>query len=197
MKTADPELMRAINRFHVMDAVRRFGPIARVEISTRTDLSPTTVSAITAALIEDGLIVPRQMGDLRDAARGRPRVLLELNPEAAQVVGVKLAPDRITVVLTNFRADVLAQLALPIRLDRQSAAVVADLVEDGIRQCVADAGRHLADVRGICVGLPGVVEQGAGICRQSPVFTERNVPFAAELRRRLGRPVSKIGRAHV
>ncbi len=190
MKTADPEFMRAINRFHVMDAVRRFGPIARVEISTRTELSPTTVSAITAALLDDGLIVPRQLGDLRDVARGRPRVLLELNPDAARVVGVKLAPDRITVVLTNFRADVLAQLALPIRLSRQAASVVADLVEDGIRQCVADAGCALHDVRGICVGLPGVVEQGSGVCRQSAVFTERDVPFAAELSRRLDRPVS-------
>ena len=45
MKTADPELMRAINRFHVMDAIRRFGPIARVEISDRTELSATTVAA--------------------------------------------------------------------------------------------------------------------------------------------------------
>ncbi len=58
MKTADPELMRAINRFHVMDAIRRFGPISRVEIADRTDLSPTTVSAITALLLDDGLIVP-------------------------------------------------------------------------------------------------------------------------------------------
>jgi hypothetical protein len=30
MKTADPELMRAINRFHVMDAIRRLGPVSRV-----------------------------------------------------------------------------------------------------------------------------------------------------------------------
>jgi len=36
MKTADPEFMRAINRFHVMDAIRRHGPIARVEICERT-----------------------------------------------------------------------------------------------------------------------------------------------------------------
>src|ERR1700743_814046 len=106
MKTADPELMRAINRFHVMDSIRRHGPISRVEICGRTDLSPTTVSAITAALIEDGLIVARPIGDVRDAARGRPRVMLELNPEAAYVVGVKLAPDQITIAATNFRADV-------------------------------------------------------------------------------------------
>ncbi len=190
MKTADPELMRAINRFHVMDAVRRFGPIARVEISARTDLSPTTVSAITAALIEDGLVVPQQIGDIRDAARGRPRVMLELNPEAATVVGVKLAPDRITVVATNFRADVRTDLALPVRISRQSASVIADLVEDGVRQCVADAGLAIGSVRGVCVGLPGVVEHQTGLCRQSAVFGERNVPFAAELQRRLGLPVS-------
>lgn len=71
VKTADPELMRAINRFHVMDAIRRCGPISRVEISEQTELSPTTVSAITAALLDDGLIVPRQVAPAPDQPRGR------------------------------------------------------------------------------------------------------------------------------
>lgn len=186
MKTADPELMRAINRFHVMDAVRRFGPIARVEICDRTELSPTTVSAITAALLEDRLIVSRAIGAVRDAARGRPRVMLELNPEAAFVVGVKLAADQITVATTNFRADVLTSLALPIRIDRQPVSVIADLVEDGVRRCVADAGLVVDSISGVCVGLPGVVERSTGICRQSPIFRERDVAFAAALQQRLG-----------
>ena len=110
MKTADPELMRAINRFHVMDAIRRFGPVSRVEISQLTELSPTTVSAITAALLDDRLIIPLQVGAVRDAGRGRPRVMLKLNPDAAHVVGVKLAPDQITVAVTNFCADILRSL---------------------------------------------------------------------------------------
>lgn len=186
MKTADPELMRAINRFHVMDAIRRFGPIARVEICERTDLSPTTVSAITAALLDDGLIVPRAIGAVRDAARGRPRVMLDLKQDAAFVVGVKLAPDQITVATTDFRADVLTSLALPIRIDRQPVSVIADLVEDGVRRCVADAGLAVEAISGVCVGLPGVVERNTGLCRQSPIFRERDVPFAAELKQRLG-----------
>jgi predicted NBD/HSP70 family sugar kinase len=190
MKTADPELMRAINRFHVMDAIRRFGPIARVEISERTDLSATTVSAITALLLDDGLIVPRQMVAVRDTARGRPRVMLELNPEAAFVAGVKLAGDRITIVVTNFRADVLKALALPIRIDRQPASVTLDLVEDGVRRCIIDAGLAIDKVSGGCVGLPGVVERASGRCRQSPVFRERDVPFGPELSARLGIPVT-------
>ena len=192
MKTADPELMRAINRFHVMDAIRRFGPISRVEISDRTQLSATTVSAITGALLDDELIITHQLGGIRDAARGRPRVMLELNPAAAYVVGVKLALDQITVATTNFRADVLSSLILPIRLQRQSVAVIADLVEDGIRRCVADAGLTMEQISGVCVGLPGVVERIAGVCRASPIFGERDVPFAAEMTDRLGGVVATI-----
>ena len=190
MKTADPELMRAINRFHVMDAIRRFGPVSRVEISQLTELSPTTVSAITAALLDDRLIIPLQVGAVRDAGRGRPRVMLKLNPDAAHVVGVKLAHDQITVAVTNFCADILRSLALPIRLDRQTASVIGDLVEDGIRRCVSDAGLDMAQISGVCVGLPGVVERAAGVCRQSPILQERDVPFGADLSHRLGVPAS-------
>ena len=186
MKTADPEFMRAINRFHVMDAIRRFGPISRVEIAERTDLSPPTVSAITAALIEDELIVPRSIGAVRDTARGRPRVMLELNPDAAYVVGVKLAPDQITVAATNFRADVLKTLSMPIRVDRQPVNVIADLVEDGVRRCIADAGLAIERISGVCVGLPGVVERASGRCRQSLIFRELDVPFGDEVSARLG-----------
>lgn len=192
MKTVDPELMRAINRFHVMDAIRRVGPIARVEICARTQLSATTVSAITATLLDDGLIVPRHLGGVRDPGRdngrGRPRVMLELNPQAAFVVGVKLAPGQITVAATDFRADTLASLAMPIRISRQPVSVIADLVEDGVRRCVADAGLAIEAVAGLCVGLPGRVERDTGVCRSSPIFGEADVPFAAALLERLGVP---------
>jgi len=190
MKTADPEFMRAINRFHVMDAIRRFGPISRVEIADRTDLSPTTVSAITALLLDDQLIIPRSIGAVRDSARGRPRVMLELNPEAAFVTGVKLAPDQITIATTNFRADVMHALSLPVRIDRQPVNVIADLVEDGVRRSVSDAGLTVQKVSGVCVGLPGIVERASGLCRQSLIFRERDVPFGAELAKRLGLPVT-------
>ena len=116
------------------------GPISRVEISEQTDLSPTTVSAITASLLEDGLIVPRHVAAAPDQLRGRPRIMLELNPGAATVCGVKLAPNQITVAVTNFQADILNSVSVPIRVDRQPASVILDLVEDGVRRCVEDAG---------------------------------------------------------
>src|SRR5277367_6551770 len=190
MKTADPELMRAINRFHVVDTIRRHGPVSRVQICQVTELSATTVSAITAALLDDRLISSLQVGAVRDAGRGRPRVMLQLNPDAAYVVGVRLVPDQITVAVTNFCADVLHSLSLPIRIDRQTAGVIADLVEDGVLRSIEDADLEMSEVLGVCVGLPGVVERSTGMCRQSAIFGDRDVPFGAELTRRLGVPVS-------
>lgn len=179
--------MRAINRLNVLDTIRRHGPIARVEISERTELSTTTVSAITASLLDDGLILPRHEGDLRnEAARGRPRVMLELNPDAARVVGAKIAASRLVFVLTDFRGDVLSKLTLPIRIDRQPITVIADLVEDGVRRCVVDAGLSMEDVDTVCLGLPGVIEHRNGHVRSSPIFRDTNVDFASEMTARLG-----------
>ncbi|MBX5190387.1 ROK family transcriptional regulator [Rhizobium sp. NZLR3b] len=197
MKTADPELMRAINRLNVLDTVRRHGPISRIEISERTELSTTTVSAITASLLDDGLILPRHEGDIRnEAVRGRPRVMLELNPDAARVVGGKIAANRMVFVVTNFRGDVLSKLALPIRLDRQPLGVIADLVEDGVRRCVVDAGLSLEDVDSVCLGFPGVIEHRTGYIRSSPIFRDTNVDFAAEMSTRLSTPTIVESDAH-
>jgi predicted NBD/HSP70 family sugar kinase len=185
MKTADPELMRAINRFHVMDVIRRFGPISRTEISQHTELSAATVSAITAALLEDRLISARPIQESAEAGRGRPRVMLVLNSGAAHVAGVKLAPHSISVAVTDFVAEPLATLAMPVRLARQPLPVIADIVEDGVRHCVADAGLSLAQINGICVGVPGIVDWAQGVCWRSPIFGAEPAAFGAALAQRL------------
>lgn len=186
MKTADPELMRAINRFTVLDTIRRHGPISRVEISERSQLSTTTVSAITAALLDDGLILTHHEGDIRNAAaRGRPRVMLELNPDAVRVVGAKVAAHHMVFVVTDFRGEIISHLSLPIRVNRQPIAVIADLIEDGIRRCVSDAQLTMEDIASVCIGFPGVVEHRTGRVRSSPILTEPDVDFAAEMSSRL------------
>ena len=190
MKTADPELMRAINRYHVIDVIRRDGPIARVAIAERTELSPATVSAITGGLIEQGLIGVLRIDPPETAGRGRPRVLLEINPLACHVAGVKLAAERLQVTVTDARGEPCRSLSMPVRLARQSPEVVADLVEDAVRQCVADAGLAMDDLNGVGIGLPGVIDGMAGVAHWSPVLGPAPVAFADAVQRRLGVRVS-------
>jgi len=187
MKTADPELMRAINRFHVLDTIRRHGAIARVEIGERTELSATTVSAITASLLDDRLITVRHEGDIRSRAlRGRPRVMLALNPEAAWVVGAKLAADRAVFVATNFQGDVLADLTVPGRIDRISTTAIAALVDEGVRRCVRDAGLALDQIKTVALSLPGTIEHGTGKVLASSVLGDTDTSLRQAIAARLG-----------
>ena len=188
MKTADPELTRGSNRFRIIDVIRRHGPIARVEIVAHTELSPATVSAITGGLIEDGLVVARHV-ETAEVARGRPRVMLALNAGILHVAGVKLSLRRISVAVTDLCGNIVGSLVMPVRLDRQPVETIADLIEDGVRQCAADCDFTLGQLSGIGIGVPGVIDGRTGRSHWSPVLGPGVVDFAALVARRLGRPV--------
>ncbi|HEX9674666.1 MAG TPA: winged helix-turn-helix domain-containing protein [Anaerolineales bacterium] len=63
-------LIRAINRSAVLNAVKTNGRISRTDIARDTGLSPATISAITATLIADDL-VQEQAEATREAAAVR------------------------------------------------------------------------------------------------------------------------------
>jgi predicted NBD/HSP70 family sugar kinase len=188
-RTGDGEFVRELNRLHVLDRIRRFEPISRTELVEQSGLSRGTVSAIVSELVGDEL-VHEAPADLREgASRGRPRILLKMNPNAAFVVGVKISMHQLSISVTNLRADPLAALILPIRSKRLGAEAVAAVLEDGVRAAVAKAGLELGDIRGVGVGLPGFIDAGAGVAHWSPILGSEQVPFARMLQQRLGPPV--------
>lgn len=189
VKIADPLLMREINKFHVLEAIRHHGQISRVEISERTLLSGTTVSAITGALIEEGLIHAIHNPANAETQRGRPRVLLGLVPDAAYVLGIKISEALTTVTLVDLRGETVSSLQLPIRMARQPVEVIADLIEDALEECITRSGIDRSRLKGIGIGVPGLVDPRSGRSYSSSVFGEREVPLGSILGERTGLPV--------
>jgi predicted NBD/HSP70 family sugar kinase len=186
------ESIRLANIGLVLDTLRQFGPISRIEISEKLDLSRSTVTGITARLLKEGLIdfakEPATGPADSNLTRGRPRIGLTLNPKAAYAVGVRIAISQITVSVTDFVCDVIGSSVLPFRSARQAPEVVADVVEDVVRRAVVDCRLTLNDIKAICAGVPGVVDSASGICHWSPAFSRGDVPFAKLLAERLGIP---------
>lgn len=181
--------MREINKYHVLETIRCHGQISRVEISERTLLSGTTVSAITGALIEEGLIHAIHTPPNGELQRGRPRVLLGLVADAAYVLGIKISESTTTVTLVDFRGELVASSQLPIRMARQPADVITDLIEDALNDCVNKSGVDRSRIKGIGIGVPGLVDPRSGKSHSSSVFGEREIPIGALLSERTGLPV--------
>lgn len=168
MQTASREITKAINQFNILNTIRKAGLISRVEIAQLTGQSRASVTNITASLIQDGMILEKNTEP--SPSRGRRRVMLALNPSAAYVVGVKLSPFQLSFALTNMQADVLSSLIVPVRIGKHPAEFVADLMEEGIRHCVAKAKLGMERISGIGVGIPGFVDSRNGVTYWSPLY---------------------------
>ena len=173
MKTADPELMRAINRFIVMDAIRRFG----------TDLACRDLGA-------DGAQPDHRLGDHGGPPRGRPdrsapgrscprpscaagRASCSSSiPGRPRSAARSSLPNQITIAVTNFQADVLGTRVDPDQ--GRSATCHGHPGSRGGRRSAPASRRRASQVEnisGLCLGVPGIVERASGICRYSPLFS--------------------------
>ena len=172
MEVADRELTKAINQFNILNTIRKAGLISRVEIAELTGQSRAAVTNITARLIKEKMIFEKETKT--SPSRGRRRILLALNPEAAHVVGVKLSAFQLSFAVTNLQADVLSSLIVPVRIGKRPVEFVADLIEEGIRHCVAEARLSMRKISGIGIGMPGLIDSEKGVAYWSPLYKKGN-----------------------
>lgn len=163
---------RALNRRLILNLLRRHGPVSRAEIATITGLSPAAVTFVVAELVEEALIVEREAVT---GATGRRPVPIDINYEAHLAFGFKLNADGIDCVLTDLATNPLATWHAPISDTSPEGMIRA--ISEAMPQMLAESGRQQAEVMGIGVSIPGEVDVRNGICRRSPRFGWRDLPF--------------------
>ena len=189
---ADTELVRRQNRGLVLEALRREGMMARVELGRITGLSPATISAITADLLAENLIVTAAIDDKaeRPIGRGRPRVALSLNAEAAYVPGVKISLNSVTLLLADYSGHLVETSRHPIPTVGPEAPEFVPRLAALIRDELGKRGIPLRQVPVIPVAIPGVVDRTTGRLVWSPTVSVDVGAVPGPLSEALGVPVS-------
>ncbi|MBO8140906.1 MAG: ROK family transcriptional regulator [Firmicutes bacterium] len=181
----DQSTLRASNRRRVLNYVRRLGPVSRSQLAKLTGLSAAAISQITAALIEEGLLVERSFGEA-GAAGGRRPILLATNYAAYYSVGIKLREDRLEAVLTDLSTRVLAHMTAS--LEDRSPENVAAQVASACRRLFEDRNVRQENVVGVGIGLSGVIDADRGIAVHVPLLGWRNVPISQYVAEQTGLP---------
>lgn len=182
--SADRNLIRAINRSIVLNAVKNNGPISRTDLAQLTGLSPASISNISAKLIKSGLIFEKESGDSRG---GRKPVLLALNPNGGFVIGIKLTETHISATLTDLESTVIAKRSDPIK--SKDSKEILEIIFKVIDSLVTEKQIPPGKLLGIGLGLAGIINNRDGILRYSPVFGWRNLPLRKLIKSKLNVPV--------
>jgi hypothetical protein len=101
---------RDINRRIVLKLIRKHQPISRADLSRRSGLPGSTISAIAEELITSRWAMEEAVGHL---PQGRKPTFLHLNSERAGISGGALRPLTATIVLSGLDDRFSAQETFP------------------------------------------------------------------------------------
>lgn len=188
MKKNDTEQIRADNRVDIINALRVFGPLARVDIGRITHLSPATVTAITSDLVDTG-IIQEIKGLNAKAGRGRPRVLIDLNPEHASVLGIKLSINEVRLMLGDLKGNIAAETVVVQKTQTHDQTSLNTMLVEQARKFLAQHPEHAARLTSIGIAIQGFVDVHKGDVVWSPALNIKNVNLTRALEEAFGCPV--------
>jgi predicted NBD/HSP70 family sugar kinase len=186
MAVANRDLMRAINRFTILNTIRNKGLASRVDVSRSSGLSQAAITGITADLIAEGLLIEERRGD---SGGGRRPILLGLNPSGAYTVGVHLSINHVSVVLVNLQAEVVASHIIPLKHPEPSPDDCSQMVISAIQACLWEARFTLDQLSGVGIAMPGLIDSRTGLVRYLPNYKWKDVAFAQQIAKQLKIPV--------
>ena len=141
-------------------------PRTRADLAAVTGQARSTVAARIDLLMATGLIAPA--GEATSTG-GRPPATFAFAPSARVVLGVDLGATHARLAVTDLASAVLAQRELPLLITDGPGPVLARVAATGT-ELLHEAGRSVADLAGVGVGLPGPVEHATGKPNNPPIM---------------------------
>lgn len=181
-QTAKPSLLKRINLNTVLNTIRLKGPISRASLSRTIGISKPTMSNIIKSLEKDGLIIKAGIGE-STAEGGKKPVLYKFNKDYGYIIGAEIRINEILVVLSNYEAIILSSVVTEIGENRSKKEVIKKLF-DSFELVIKKAKVKKNNLKGIGVGLHGIVDHKKGTLISAPHFPEwgKNINFSKKIK---------------
>lgn len=186
IRTADQAYVREINLSIILNTLRDQDPMSRATLATKTGLNKTTVSSLVEELLSAKFI--REIGSSKSEDAGRKGILLEFNPQVGCIIGVEIGVDFISVILTNFVAEISWRQQEKTTQLPDQAAILKRVIEM-IHAAIDQAGCDFCNVLGLGLGVPGLVDVQSGMLLFAPNLGWQKVPLRGILEREFDFPI--------
>lgn len=170
-------LIRRINTGLVFHALREHPGSTQRRLATLTRLDTATVSTIVSQLVADGIV--RYAKRRPHGRAGRPGRTLDIDPDAGWLIGIELDTEVIRLMAAGLDGSPRTRLEVAGSLDIETTIT---RLRQGVESLLAACGAAWKSVRGIGIGLPGLIDN-AGKLQLAPNLKWRDPAIPARLGR--------------
>ena len=186
---AHVQLVNKFNKVKVLNAIREQGPISRSKVAGLTKISAPTASRIVNELISDQLVLELGVSPAVTSGGGRPPLMVEFNAKNNYVIGIDIGTTHTIGILANLDAEVVSEIKIPTNVQAGMAPIMEQtrkVILDLIRTSQIDRERL---IRGIGIGVAGLIDRHRKILRFSPDFGWKEVQIIEELQTGIPYPI--------
>jgi glucokinase-like ROK family protein len=185
-KTGNHGMLRQQNLAGIMHHLYENAPISRIELARRTGLNKATVSSLINELINNQFV--REIGAGTTVRAGRREVLLDINPARGCIVSGEIGGDFISVICTDFTAEVIWRQTYKVSNSMSQTAILNRTVKL-LRQALTIGAAQAGPPLGLALGVPGLIDRDKGTLLFAPNLGWENVAVAELLRRSFDVPI--------
>lgn len=186
MKKHDQDFMKRQNRLTVFEMIKNRHPISRAAIAKETGMSATTVGRIVGELVDEGYICESDQAPT--AGLGRKSTLLGVVDESVLAAGVEVDLHRIDIGIVNLQGQIICGTSFT-RTEEPAEETIRRIAES-LQSLIESEQIDRSRMKGIGVGLPGIVNNETGIVVFSVQLGWKNVPLAEKLSGLTGLPAA-------
>jgi len=181
-----PRNMRRQNLRLVLREIMEEGPRSRAGIAESTGLTKSTVSTLVADLTDRGLL--SDAGWEANGTVGRPGRLVGLSGDSVAGLGLEINVDYLAACVIDLTGTVRHEQLVARDNQGSGSGRVLDALADLGRSAVSTCEAQGLTVVAATVAAPGLVDVDTATLVFAPNLGWEQIPLAAELRARLGRP---------
>ncbi len=177
-----PEYIKVMNRNTVLSLIVKEKSISRAMLSTRTNLSKSTVSSIVEELLGENII--REKGEgLSTKLGGRKPIELVFNPSAGYIAGIDIGATKSICVISDLSGRILLK-----EIIEKNSCEDCDYLNQIIKIVKEMAAQLNVEDKliGVGVGIPGTTDIENGIARFVPKLKWVDYPIRDVLKKEFG-----------
>lgn len=182
----DAGLMNLINKRKIIRIIRQNSSISRSDLVNETGLTAPTVSRIVDELVnKDQLAMYVGVGNSKG---GRPPMIVSFDSKNNYIIGIDIGGANVRGILVDLNGNLLFEIQNQTEINKGFSHIIS-LVVSIIRKLENWKGIDKKQIKGIGIGVAGLVNSETGIVAFSPDFGWENVNVIKELKKQISLPI--------
>jgi predicted NBD/HSP70 family sugar kinase len=168
----------------ILNIIRIYGPISKLEIASSLDISVTAVTNHVNVLLSSGIIVEEKTDH---SSGGRKPIALKINKDYGYIIGIDFGQGTLRLAIGDMNHNIIYKKERP-SIDLRDSKIGMKIIIDEIKALIEMQGT--AHLIGIGLSISGIINHDLGICHVIPAFNGwHNIPFKSILEETFNVPV--------